>query len=133
MNLHLSSKEKDTEKEEKALVREREKKRKKMIRTKYGQTPLRHARKGVTSCIVAVTVLFFLVLMIGTAFTADAELSTWFGLLGLCTLGLAVYGLLEGIRGFQERDKNYLTCRIGTIANGLLTLLLVGIFIRGFF
>ena len=34
----------------KAVAKAREKQRKKMIKTKYGQTPLRHARKGVYSC-----------------------------------------------------------------------------------
>ncbi len=132
--MNIRRKEKDTEEErEKELAREREKKRKKMIRTKYGQAPLRHAHKGVTSCIVAVTVLFFLVLMVGTAFTVDGEVSMWIGLLGLITLGLTVYGLVEGIQGFQERDKNYLTCRIGTAANGLLLLCMAAIFIRGLF
>ncbi len=134
MNLQANKQKNETEEEkEKALAKEREKERRKMIRTKYGQTPLRHARKGVTSCIVAATVLFFLILMVGTAFTSDVVLSVWYGLWGLCTLGLAVYGLVEGIQGFQERDKNYLTCWIGTVINGLLTLSLVGIFIRGFF
>ncbi len=132
--MKLRRKRKDTEEEkEKALAREREKRRRKMIRTKYGQTPLRHARKGVNSCILAVTVLFFLVLMVGTAFTSDGTVSTWIGFLGLITLILAVFGLVEGIQGFQERDKNYLTCRIGTAANGVLVLCMAGIFIRGLF
>ncbi len=132
--MNLGKRGKQTEEErEKALTREREKKRKKMIRTKYGQTPLRHARKGVVSCIVAATSLFFVVLMIGTAFMASGEVSTWIGFLGLLTLALAVYGLVEGILGFQERDKNYLTCRIGVIVNGVLVLGMAAIFIRGLF
>ncbi len=132
--MNLGRRGKQTEEErEKALTKEREKKRKKMIRTKYGQTPLRHAHKGVTSCIVAVTSLFFLVLMLGTAFMVSGEVSTWIGLLGLFTLALTIYGLVEGIQGFQERDKNYLTCRIGVIVNGILVLSMVGIFIRGLF
>ncbi len=132
--MNVRRREKDTEEErEKALAKEREKKRKKMIRTKYGQTQLRHAHKGVTSCIVAVTSLFFVVLMVGTAFTVGQEVSIWIGFLGLFTLALAVYGLVEGIQGFQERDKNYLTCRIGTAANGLLVVCMAAIFIRGLF
>lgn len=40
----------------KAAVKTREKQRRKMIRTKYGQAPLRHARKGVYSCIYGAVV-----------------------------------------------------------------------------
>ncbi len=30
-----------------AIAKERERRRRKMIRTKYGQTPLKHAKKGI--------------------------------------------------------------------------------------
>ena len=35
----------------KELAKAREKRQKKMIRTKYGQVPKRHARQGIKSCI----------------------------------------------------------------------------------
>ena len=35
----------------KELAKAREKRRKKMIRTKYGQAPKRHARQGIKSCM----------------------------------------------------------------------------------
>ena len=40
-------------------AKEREKRRKKMIRTKYGQTQRRHAKKGIKSCIYAFFSIFF--------------------------------------------------------------------------
>ena len=42
-------------------------------------------------------------------------------------------GLLLGVRGFRERDKNYITCKVGIGANAAFLLGLTAIFIRGLF
>lgn len=55
-------------------AKERERRRRKLIRTKYGQKPLKHARKGVQSCILAGIVVFLLVLMVSTSFAAKGRL-----------------------------------------------------------
>ena len=47
----------------KAIAKAREKQRKKMIKTKYGQAPLRHSKKGVYSCFYSAVVFILLVLM----------------------------------------------------------------------
>ena len=48
----------------KAIAKTREKQRKKMIKTKYGQAPLRHSKKGIYSCFYGVVVFILLVLML---------------------------------------------------------------------
>ena len=47
----------------KELAKAREKRRKKMIRTKYGQAPKRHARQGIKSCMYFVLAAFVLLLI----------------------------------------------------------------------
>ena len=84
----------------KELAKAREKRQKKMIRTKYGQAP---------------------------------KANMTIGFIGLGTLALSFMGLLLGVRGFRERDKNYITCKIGAICCGLLVLGMCAIFIRGLF
>jgi len=44
---------------------------------------------------------------------------------------LTIIGLIVGIKGFRERDKNYVTCKLGVGINGILLLTLAGLFIRG--
>lgn len=117
----------------KALAREREMRRKKMIRTKYGQAPLRHARKGVKSCLFAGAALFLLVLMLATSFASKGAVGVLLGFAGIVTVILVVAGLVTGIRGFKERDKNYITCKVGTGVNLLMLLCMCAIFIRGLF
>ena len=51
--------------------------------------------------------------------TADVELASWERKLG--------------VRGFRERDKNYITCKVGIGANAAFLLGLTAIFIRGLF
>ena len=47
-----------------AAAKAREKQRRKMVRTKFGQAPLRHARKGIYACFYGTVVLILLFLMI---------------------------------------------------------------------
>lgn len=114
-----------------AIKKEYENRRKKMLRTKYGQKPLKHAKKGIQSCIYAALVSFLLILMIVLSFKAKGEAGILMGFTGLATLFLAGMGLNTGIRGFRERDKNYITCKMGTAVNGVVLIGMTVIFIRG--
>ena len=116
----------------KELAKAREKRQKKMIRTKYGQAPKRHARQGIKSCMYFVSAAFVLLLMVSVSLLPKGSPSYWLDLRPLW-LVMAGRGLASGIRGFKERDKNYITCKVGTICCGLLILGMCAIFIRGFF
>ena len=117
----------------KALIKEREKRRKKMIRTKYGQAPLKHAKKGVYSCIYAVVVFLLLLLMMIHSYISKGEVGLLMGFAGLGTLALSVMGLSLGIRGRKERDKNYITCKVGIAVHSVVLAGLAALFIRGLF
>lgn len=117
----------------KELAKAREKRQKKMIRTKYGQAPKRHARQGIKSCMYLVLAAFVLLLMVSVSFVLKGKVSILVGFAGLFVLVMASLGLVSGIRGFKERDKNYMTCKIGAICCGLLVLGMCAIFIRGLF
>lgn len=113
------------------LAREREKRRRKMLRTKYGQMPRKHAKKGMQSFALAVIVLFLLFLMLASSFFSEGEVSTALGGLGLATAALAGGGVYLGVKGFKERDKNYITCKIGIVCNMIVLVGMTAIFIRG--
>lgn len=116
-----------------ALAKEREQRRKKMLRTKYGQTPLRHAKKGVQSCMLAGISTFLLVLIVVISFVQKGEVGIIAGIAGLIILWLTIMGLRYGMRGMNERDKNYITCKVGIGINGLILLGIAAIFVRGLF
>ena len=115
----------------KKRAKEREKRRKKMIKTKYGQTPRRHAKKGIKSCIYAFFSLFFTFLMLASTFEENGQIGILMGIAGLLILVLSAEGTVNGFQGFKERNKNYITCKIGLGCNAAILLCMLGIFIRG--
>lgn len=117
----------------KAIAKAREKQRKKMIKTRYGQTRFRHARKGIYSCWYAAVVCILLILMILISYVGKGDVNIFIGFIGLGTLVLSAMGLWLGVKGLKERDKNYITCRVGIGMNAAVLLGLAAIFIRGLF
>lgn len=113
--------------------KKREKERKKRRVKKYGQTELKHARRGILSCMFAVIASFLLVLLFSVSYVSRGDINVLFGLAGLLALALAVMGLRRGIEGLKERNKNYISCKWGIVCNGILIFLLAATFIRGLF
>lgn len=129
----IKKKKKTEEDRAKELAKEREKQRKKMIRTRYGQKQKKHARKGVQSCLLAAVAAVFLTLMIFGSFSEKGNVGAFTGIVAVVTLIIAWRGLAYAMRGFKERDKNYITCKVGAVCNSILLLCMCGIFIRGLF
>jgi len=128
----IKRKRNDTEEAKaRAKAKEREKRRKKMIRTKYGQAPRRHAKKGIKSCIYAFFSMFFLFLLISSAFVENGQVGILMGIAGFLILALAGAGTYNAFYGFKERDKNYITCKIGLGCNATVLLCMFAIFVRG--
>ena len=62
----------------KAAAKARKKKRKKMIKTKYGQKAVRHSKRGVYSCTYAVVIAFLVIVMILFSFMNNLyDLQGW--------------------------------------------------------
>ena len=113
----------------KALAKAREKQRKRI--TKYGQAKPRHARKGIYSCCYAFVVLLLLFLMVSISYREKGEIGMLLGFVGLGTIALAGIGVWLGSRGLKEREKNYITCKVGIGINMTVFLGLAAIFTRG--
>ena len=107
------------------------KKRNKRVKTKYGQKTLRHARKGIQSCVMAVLCAVILFAMILVSFLMKGNVGIIVGFLCFVLIALAVYGFRLGLRGLNERDKKYITCKVGIGVNGLVLAGVAAIFIRG--
>lgn len=118
-------------KTKRAQERELKKERKKRGNRKYGQAKLRHAKKGIYSLIMAISVVIIFCMLILTAFLHKGQSAPIIGSFGLFTVILSSIGLRTGIRGFRERDKNYITCKWGIGLNGLILISLLGMFVKG--
>lgn len=113
--------------------KERERERKKRRKRKYGQAKLKHAKRGIYACVMAGSAWLLLVILLAIAYTNGGTSAPVIGGFGLITMILACLSLYTAIRGFREREKDYLTCKIGAVAGGCLVLIFVGIFCRGLF
>lgn len=127
----LREKRKDRAEERKKKKREKEKMKRRS--RKYGQAVLKHARRGVKSCIMAVCVLFLLILIFSVSYITKGDVNILIGIAGILSLVVAAVGLSWAIQGFKEREKNYITCKVGAALNGIFLLGLFAIFLRGLF
>ena len=106
-------------------------KRKKMIKTKYGQKAVRHSKRGVYSCTYAVVIAFLVSVMILFSFMNKGNVNILMGFFGLGTCAMAVIGIWLGIKGFREREKIYTTCKVGITVNAVFLVAMVALFVRG--
>lgn len=102
-------------------------------RRKYGQAKLKHARRGSVSCVIAASVLLILVVLFAKAYASEGAAAPFIGGVGLVAFLLSGCSLYFALRGFKEREKNYLTCKIGMVCSVIYILLFIFIFCRGLF
>lgn len=114
-------------------MQKRSRERKARGNRKYGQAKLKHAKRGVASAGIAALAGCLLIVMIVIAYVSDGTAGTYIGGLGLVSVILAGCGVYAGFRGFREREKDYLTCKIGIGCNIFFLIGLIGIFCRGLF
>lgn len=118
---------------EKDRKRERERERRKRGNRKYGQAKLKHAKKGIMSCGIAGAVFVLFTLLLIIAYVSGGTAHGYIGGIGLITMILSVVGIHTGMKGFKEREKDYLTCKIGVGFNVFFFLGFLAIFCRGLF
>ena len=113
--------------EERRKLRER----KKRGVGKYGRTDLRPSRKGVLGCISGGAGLLLLAGCILYAFLERGKAHGIIGGMAIVSLILSINGIRLAIRGFGERDRNYLTCKIGLPVSSVSLVFFLAIFIGG--
>ncbi len=116
-------------------MRKKEKERERRVRAnrKYGQAPLKHAKKGILSCVIAGAAALILIFMISGAYRSVGNLGSVIGGLACVTMILSGIGVYYASKGFREREKNYVTCKIGMGCNVAILIGFAAIFVRGMF
>ena len=127
--------EKDRKKDrakEREKERDRKKDKKKRGNRKYGQAKLKHSKKGITSCVIAGAVAFVILSSVVITYLYEGKASGYIGGLGVSALIFAGAGIMQGVRGFKERDKDYRTCKVGIGLNIFFLVSLLVFFLGGF-
>lgn len=106
---------------------------KKRTTRKYGQIKRKHSSMGKNSCWLAAGALVLLGAAIGVAFVMRGNTAGFVGGLGILSIVIAGLGFRAAMKGFRERERNYITCKIGITANILILIGLIVIFLGGLF
>ena len=100
-------------------------------RYRYAFAKKKEARKGKISTGLAAASLLLFGAAVTTAFFLEGELGFIVGGIGLFAMLLSVYGFVLGLSGFSEKDRNHRTSIIRSIANGIIMVGWLGIFLMG--
>lgn len=106
---------------------------KKQTTGKYGRVKVKHSGMGKVSCWMALLSLLLIMGSILIAYVMRGKTISIVGGMGILSVVMAGAGLRAAIRGFRDRDRKYITCRIGIILNSILLIGLIIIFFRGVF
>ena len=100
-------------------------------RYKYACMKKQYSRGGVESSIFAlVSGILFLVSALW-AFAMHGKGGMFLGAFGILALGISILGLRTGIKSFEEKEKDLLYSKIGSVANGILTAVWIILFFAG--
>lgn len=111
--------------------RQKQKERKKRGTRKYGQAKYKHSHMGIVSCSCAGAALVLLAGCILYAYLARGAAAGIVGGIPIVSLILSILGIRAAAKGFRERERNYLTCKIGLPGSALVLILFLMIFIGG--
>ena len=98
---------------------------------KYGEMQIKHSHMGICSCGYAVGAAIAICAAILLAYIKHGESAGFVGGIGILAIGLSVFGIHAAVKGFKERERKYITCRVGIVFNVLILLFLVVIFVGG--
>ncbi len=117
--------------EKSAEQRQRERERKKRGTRKYGQAKQQHSRMGIVSCWMAFLSLLILAGCILYAYLTRGGTVGIVGGLAVVSPVLSACGVRFAIKGFRERDRRYIFCKIGLPVNILMLIVFCAILIGG--
>ena len=117
----MFGKEKKAEDKKKETALKREENRKKSG-VKHKKPKQKQAGNGNLSCLFGLG---------SAAFVRRGEAPGIIGGITIISLILAGYGIYSAIIGFRERERSYLTCKIGIVMNAAAIISFFAVFIRG--
>lgn len=100
-------------------------------RYRYSFTKKKESARGKAS--VGTAFLSAVLFVLAVVFAVFAPRQYWFVTGGICLFAslVAIYGFIVGLAGFMEKDTSHNTCIFGAIANGLIMIFWLGMFLGG--
>ena len=100
-------------------------------RYRYSFTKKKEAGKGKVSVTMAVISLILFCGAVTAAFLLEGQYGFVTG--GVCLFAalLSIYGFIMGLLSFSEAGKGHKTSIIGSITNGIIMILWLGIYLTG--
>ena len=89
------------------------------------------AQKGKLSTGLAAASLILFITAVLLAFFMNGEFGYIVGGVSLCAMLLSIYGFAMGLKSFSEENRTHRTSMIGSIANGIIMIGWLGIFLLG--
>lgn len=102
-----------------------------MSKRKYKFTNKKHSVGGVLSTLMALAAIGMIVVSIVMSFRARGEGGAEVGTLSLMALVFSVFGLVMGLLSYRETDRYYSFSFIGSLMNGIVTILLIMLLLVG--
>ena len=100
-------------------------------RYRYSFTKKKEAGKGKLSVGLAVASLVFFAAAVTLALILEGSFGFIIGSMSLFAALLSVYGFIMGLRSFSEEGKSNRTSIIGSISNGIIMIVWLGIYLTG--
>lgn len=100
-------------------------------RYRYAFAKKKEAQKGKLSAGLAAASLLLFIAAVLLAFFMNGELGYIVGGISLFAMFLSIYGFAMGLQSFSEENKTHRTSMIGSIANGIIMVGWLGIFLLG--
>ena len=100
-------------------------------RYRYAFAKKKEAQKGKLSKGLASASLILFITAVLLAFFMNGEFGYIVGGVSLCAMLLSIYGFAMGLKSFSEENRTHRTSMIGSIANGIIMIGWLGIFLLG--
>lgn len=100
-------------------------------RYRYAFAKKKEAQKGKLSTGPAAASLILFITAVLLAFFMNGEFGYIVGGVSLCAMLLSIYGFAMGLKSFSEENRTHRTSMIGSIANGIIMIGWLGIFLLG--
>ena len=100
-------------------------------RYRYAFAKKKEAQKGNLSTGLAAASLILFITAVLLAFFMNGEFGYIVGGVSLCAMLLSIYGFAMGLKSFSEENRTHRTSMIGSIANGIIMIGWLGIFLLG--
>ena len=100
-------------------------------RYRYSFTKKKEAKKGKLSVVLAEASFLLFIAAVALAYFLDESLGFLVGGVGLFAALLSVYGFAMGLLSFSEEGRSHRTSIIGSISNGLILIVWIGVYLTG--